>query len=254
MLARRTIIKGLATGLPLATILASPRLAAAAAAELTPVSTTAAGRTVSAALALPATTPAPGVILIHEWWGLNDQIKATAGAFAEAGYAALAVDLYDGKVAASPDQARQYMGAVKADEAVATLQAWVQWLEARAETTDRLGTVGWCFGGGWSLTGGLKAPVDAVVVYYGNVDRTAAELASLQAPVLGHFATRDNWINQAMVERFEAAAKQAGKSVTTHWYEAEHAFANPSGGRYDEADARLAWERTLAFFAEHLKG
>jgi carboxymethylenebutenolidase len=254
MLARRDVIKGLAAGLPLAQVLADPKLAAAAAHGLMPVSTTAAGKTVNAVLALPEAKPAPSVILIHEWWGLNDQIKAVAAEFANQGYAALAIDLYDGNVASTPDQAKQYMGAVKADAAVATVQAWVPWIEARTETSDKVGVVGWCFGGGWSLMTGIKADVDAVVVYYGNVARSAEELATLNAPVLGHFATEDQWINKAMVDGFEAAARQAGKQVTSHWYEANHAFANPSGGRYDEADAKLSWERTMAFFDEHLKG
>ncbi|MEQ9638703.1 MAG: dienelactone hydrolase family protein [Alphaproteobacteria bacterium] len=253
MLARRNFIKGLAAGLPLAQVLADPKLAAAAAHGLMPVSTTAGGKTVNAVLALPETTPAPGVILVHEWYGLNDYIKTMAAEFAAQGYAALAVDLYDGKVADNSTDARSYIGQVKPAEAVATLQAWATWLEARAETTDKLGSVGWCFGGGWSLMAGMKAPIDAVVVYYGNVARTADELGTLNAPVLGHFATEDQWINRPMVEQFEAAAKQAGKSVEAHWYEAQHAFANPSGGRYDEPDAKLAWERTMAFFDKHLK-
>ncbi len=254
MLARRNFIKGLAAGLPLAQVLADPKLAAAAAHGLMPVSTDAGGKTVNAFLALPETTPAPGVILIHEWWGLNDQIKAVAAEFAAQGYAALAVDLYDGNVATTSTDARTYMGQVEPAEAVATLQAWATWLQARAETTDKLGSVGWCFGGGWSLMAGMKAPIDAVVVYYGNVARTPAELSSLNAPVLGHFATEDQWINRPMVEQFEAAAKEAGKSVEAHWYEAQHAFANPTSARYDEPDAKLAWDRTMAFFDKHLRG
>lgn len=254
MLARRDVIKGLAAGLPLAQVLADPKLAAAAAHGLMPVTTTTeGGKTVNAVLALPDTKPAPGVILIHEWWGLNDQVKAVAAEFAQQGYAALAIDLYDGNVATTQADARKYMGQVQAPEAVQTLQAWVGWLEGRDDTTDKIGTVGWCFGGGWSLMAGMKAPVDAVVVYYGNVARTADELDTLQAPVLGHFAERDQWINADMVGKFVAAAKQADKSVEVHWYEADHAFANPTGARYDEPDAKLAWERTMAFFEEHLK-
>ncbi|MCG8319204.1 MAG: dienelactone hydrolase family protein, partial [Cytophagales bacterium] len=117
-----------------------------------------------------------------------------------------------------------------------------------------LGTVGWCFGGGWSLLTGIKTPVDATVVYYGNVARDRQELASLAGPVLGHYATQDNWINKTMVDGFEAAMTAAGKSFTSHWYEAHHAFANPTRSRYDEADAKLAWQRTLAFFDRNLRG
>ena len=103
-----------------------------------------------------------------------------------------------------------------------------------------------------ALNASLAAPVDATVVYYGNVAKERTQLASLAGPVLGHFATRDKWINQGMVEGFEGEMGAAGKSVKSHWYEADHAFANPTSARYDEDDAALAWRRTLAFFEAHL--
>lgn len=251
--ARRALLTGLAS-LPLAAVLADSRLAAAAAGGLEEVSVELpSGGLVSASLALPETTPAPTVLLIHEWWGLNDQIKAVAADFAKQGYVALAADLYGGEVASTPDGAKALMGAVDPGKATETLVAWAEWLKAHEASSGKLGTVGWCFGGGWSLNASLATPVDATVVYYGRVNHSAAELASLQGPVLGHFATQDGWINEEMVNGFTAAMDQAGKSYTVHWYEADHAFANPSGGRYDEADAKLAWERTTAFFDEQLK-
>ncbi len=114
--------------------------------------------------------------------------------------------------------------------------------------------MGWCFGGGWSLNASIATPVDATVVYYGSVAKTADSLDFLEGPVLGHFATRDQWINQDMVDFFQAEMNKAGRSdsLTVHWYEADHAFANPSGARYDEADAALAWERTIRFLRQHL--
>jgi carboxymethylenebutenolidase len=117
----------------------------------------------------------------------------------------------------------------------------------------KLGTVGWCFGGGWSLNTGIAEPVDATVVYYGRVTKTAAELGHLKGPVLGHFAAMDKWINRDMVSGFEAELNKAGKTYTSHWYEADHAFANPTSARYDEADAKLAWQRTTAFFDAALR-
>ncbi len=90
------------------------------------------------------------------------------------------------------------------------------------------------------------------MVNYGRVNREAADLANLKGPVRGHYATEDQWINKDMVGGFEAAIAKAGKSAESYWYEAQHAFANPSGGRYDEADAKLAWQRTLAFFKANL--
>ena len=251
-LARRDLLIGLA-GLPLATVLADPRLARAAAAGLETVTiTTVGGREVSAALGVPAALPAPAVMLVHEWWGLNDQIKSVAAALADAGYLALAIDLYNGQVTGDPGKARELVGAVNAEAATDTCASWVGWLKGHENGTGRVGTVGWCFGGGWSLNASIAAPVDATIVYYGNVKRGQERLAALAGPVLGHFATRDKWINQEMVDGFEAAMAAAGKSAENHWYEADHGFANPTSARYDEDDAALAWRRTLAFFEAHL--
>lgn len=234
---------------PLAAVLLDPRRAGAAGATLEDVAiTTAGGHDVAAALGRPAAT----VVLIHEWWGLNDQIKAVAATLADAGYLALAVDLYGGGVATTPDAAKALMGAVDPAVATETLVAWIDWLRGQPDCTGKVGTVGWRFGGGWSLQAGLARPVDATVIYYGNVAKTAAELAPLAGPVQGHFATQDQWINQAMVDGFTQATAAAGKSAEIHWYEADHAFANPTGGRYDGADANLAWERTLAFLGANL--
>ena len=251
-LARRDLLIGLA-GLPLAAVLADRRLARAAAAGLETVSiTTAGGREVSAALGVPAALPAPAVMLVHEWWGLNDQIKSVAAALADEGYLALAIDLYDGNVTADPAVARELATGVRPQAATDTCASWVGWLRDHKDGTGKVGTVGWCFGGRWSLNASLAAPVEATVVYYGNVKRTREQLAALAGPVLGHFATRDRWINQAMVEGFEAEMAAAGKSVLNHWYEADHGFANPTSARYDEEDAALSWQRTLAFFEANL--
>ncbi|MEC9344749.1 MAG: dienelactone hydrolase family protein [Pseudomonadota bacterium] len=252
MYARRTVLKG-AASLPLAAILASPELARAAAGATEPVTlTTAGGRSVNAALALPATTPAAAVLLVHEWWGLNDQIRSMAVEFAAQGYVALAVDLYDGKVAKAPEEAQKLMMAVSAEAATDTLASWIAWLRASLKVNDRIATVGWCFGGGWSLNASIAAPVDATVVYYGNVARKAEDLVKLNGPVLGHFATRDGWINKDMVAGFEAEMKKAGQVAVVNWYEADHAFANPTTARYDAEDAALAWSRTLEFLKANL--
>lgn len=253
MLARRDVVRGLGA-LPLAAVLADPVLASAAAETTQTVSIkTAKGRTVGGSLALPDAEKAPAIILVHEWWGLNDQIRAVAAKLAGMGYVALAVDLMKGEVATTPEQAKRQMDGVKTDEAVDTMEAWYDWLQAHDRSTGQTGIVGWCFGGGWSLYGSIVRPMDATVVYYGNVARSADELSSLKGPVMGHFATRDNWINEKMVGGFEAAMKEAGKDLTVFWYEADHAFANPTGARYDKEDAAKAWERTTAFFEKQLK-
>jgi carboxymethylenebutenolidase len=251
---RRSVVKSIAAGVPLATILADPMLARAVAAGLETVSlTTAGGRKVSAALALPARTPAPSVLLIHEWWGLNDQIKAAAAEFAKDGYVALAVDLFDGKVAKTPDAARALTGGLDPKAATDTLTSWIAWLRKYPKGDHKVATVGWCFGGGWSLNASLATPVDATIIYYGNVRKTAAELASLKGPVLMHYGTQDKYINTAMVQGFEAEAKKAGKDVTVYAYDANHAFANPTGAAYpyNKAAAELAWQRTLAFLKKY---
>ena len=162
-LARRQVLTSLAAapfaGLTLAAVLADPNLARAAAAVMEEVSlTTAGGRRVSAALAVPAKTPAAAIVLIHEWWGLNDQIKAVAAEFAREGYVALAVDLYGGNVAGTRDGARALMQAVDGAAATDTLVSWIAWLRKRGDTSGKMGTIGWCFGGGWSLAAAIATP------------------------------------------------------------------------------------------------
>ena len=246
-IARRSVLAGLA-GFSLSAILADPRLAAAAAAGLETVDlTTEGGARVQASLARPDARPAAAVMLVHEWWGLNDQIKSVAAEFAREGYLALAVDLYGGQVASDRETARSLVSSVDATMAMDTVGSWARWLKGHGDANGRLATVGWCFGGGWSLNASLAEPADATVVYYGNVQKSAAQLGVLKGPVMGHFATRDQWINAEMVGGFEAEMKAAGKALTVHWYEADHAFANPTGARYDEADAALSWQRTLDF-------
>ena len=252
VIARRSLIVGLA-GLPLAAILADPKLAAAAAAALETVSITLAdGTSVSAALAKPARKHAPAILLCHEWWGLNDQMKAMAAELAKQGYVALAIDLFGGKVAKDAETASGLTKSLDPARATETLVAWIDWLRKQPGVNGKIATIGWCFGGGWSLRASLASPVEATVVYYGDVTPPADKLASLKGPVLGHFAEHDPWINHQMVGTFEANMKTAGKSLTDYWYDADHAFANPTGKNYHKADAALAWQRTLAFLKTNL--
>ncbi len=250
---RRSFLKG-AIALPLATVLAWPELASAAAKGTTPISVKMAdGFEVKGVMAVPAKLPAPTVLLVHEWWGLNDQIKSVAAEFAKQGYLAVAVDLYNGEVTTSSAKAGRLMKAVDEKLATRQIKAMADWIRTHKDSTGKIGTVGWCFGGGWSLNCSLATPVDATVIYYGHVKRSAQQLANLKGPVLGHFATKDNWITKAMVEGFASEMKKAGKTgLTVNWYEAEHAFANPSSARYDQKDAALAWQRTLGFYKKHL--
>ena len=239
---------------PLAGLLADSGLSARAASTVENVSLDLpSGKTVRAALARPASEPAPAIVLFHEWWGLNDQIKTVAADLAaKQGYVALAVDLFDGSVTDQPDVARKQTGSVDPEVASQTSMSWIKWLRQQDFVKGGVGTIGWCFGGAWSLRASTATPVDATVVYYGNVEMAADELAGLKGPVLGHFATKDQWINADMVARFSKAMQDANKDLTVHWYDADHAFANPTGGRYDAEDAAAAWQRTIAFFGKTL--
>ncbi len=251
---RRLFLKGMIS-LPLATVLATPALAAASAKNVESVFITAeSGERYSAALAMPKNPEGvSAVLLIHEWWGLNDQIKSVAQEFANQGYIALAVDLYQGKVATASEEARKLMAGVNEEYANEALRGWVEYLKHNHKAA-KVGTIGWCFGGGWSLNTSLIANVDACVVYYGNMKKSANQLSHLKAPLLGHFATQDKWINKAMIAGFEQELKASGSKASTqiHWYEANHAFANPTSARYDQQDAALAWQRTSDFFKQHL--
>lgn len=253
---RRLFLKGMLS-LPLAVVLTDPLLAQAAGSRTRAVTLgLGSGAEVGAHLAVPAGEgPFPAVVLIHEWWGLNDQIKAVAAELAEQGFIALAVDLYGGGVADTREGAMALKNGVDDARATETLVGWIDWLRQHDLCNGKVGTLGWCFGGGWSLEASLATPVDATIVYYGNVRRTPEQLASLQSPVLGHFGTLDKSIDEAMVGDFERAMAEIGKTdLQVHWYVADHAFANPTGARYDEENAALAWSRSLAFLYQHLSG
>jgi carboxymethylenebutenolidase len=218
------------------------------------------GQPVKGYLARPAGSSAalPGVVMIHEWWGLNDNIRTMARRLAGEGYAVLAVDLYRGRSAESPEQARELTTSVMQNPAPAeeNLRAAAEYL-AGEERAGRIGIVGWCFGGGWSLRGALAAPqrIDAAVMYYGQPITEPDQLSRLDAPLLGLFGAEDRGIPVERVREMEAALRKLGKDVTIEVYPgAAHAFANPSGTAYNAAAAEDAWARTLAFFARHLKG
>lgn len=209
-------------------------------------------------LSLPAGAkpPIPAVVVVHEWWGLNEHIMHWTDRLAADGYAALAVDLYEGRVAKEPDEAMKLMKAVDEDKAKATLLEAFRFLatDGRVRATKR-GAVGWCFGGKWSLELALAAPtLDAVVVYYGHVTTSPERLAALEAPLLGIFGNKDEGIPPKMVDQFEFGLEQAGgKEYRLLRYDAEHAFANPSSARYDDKAAALAWSEVRSFFAKKLK-
>ena len=215
--------------------------------------------TASGFLATPAGKgPFPAVVVIQEWWGLNDWVKDQARALAKEGYVALAPDLYRGKVTASPEEAHQLMMGAPPDRVLRDLRAAYASLQSRSDVTKgRIGSVGWCFGGRYSLELATKEPtLAAAVAYYGAPPTDPASIAAIKAPVLGNFGGDDKGPSPDQVKAFEAAMKKAGKSVDVKIYPgAPHAFANvnnPWGG-YREAAAQDAWARTTAFLASNLK-
>jgi carboxymethylenebutenolidase len=200
----------------------------------------------------------PGIILIHEWWGLNDNIRAMARRLAAEGYVTLAVDLYGGRTASNPEEARTLMqeSLTQGEALMSSMDQALTHLRV-VQGAPRVGVIGWCFGGGWALQTALAHPqaVDAAVMYYGRVVNDETALASLEAPLLGHFGAADSGIPVADVRAMEATLDGLGKDVEVNIYEgAGHAFANPSGEAYVESAAEMAWSRTLAFFERHLRG
>ena len=198
----------------------------------------------------------PGLIVIHEWWGLNDNVRAEAARLAAEGYVVLAVDLYGGKLATEPPAAMKLSQELTANPGPAeeNLRAAYKYLD-EVEKVPRIGTIGWCLGGRWSLRAAVILPdqIDATVIYYGTVKATDPELAKLRMPILGLFGSKDRVVPVATVVAFEANLKRLGKNADIHIYEgAEHAFANPSGTAYDPQAAEDAWRLTTAFLKEYL--
>ncbi|MDB5100293.1 MAG: dienelactone hydrolase family protein [Cyanobacteria bacterium RYN_339] len=208
-------------------------------------------------LALPgAAGPHPGVVMIHEWWGLNDQIKGKADELAREGYVVLAVDLYKGKVATTAQEAQTQSQALNQDDAKANMQAAVTFLRARPDVrADKVASLGWCFGGGQSLKlAQAQHDLAATVIFYGQLSSDAAALKGLP-PILCLFGEADQTIPVGQVQTFDQALTQAGTPHEIHTYPgAPHAFANPTNSSGYRADAAAdAWTKTLAFLKAKLQ-
>jgi carboxymethylenebutenolidase len=200
--------------------------------------------------------PLPAVIMIHEWWGLNDNIRAMADRLAAEGYIVLAIDLFGGKVATTPEAARQLMLHVAENPKPAydnIRQAYSFVNETAA--APRIASLGWCFGGGWSLNTAMLFPddLDAAVIYYGQVTDDEEQLRPVNLPILGFFGAKDAGIKVASVQAFEQALERLRKPHAIHIYpDADHAFANPTGRAYNAAAADDAWQKTLQFLQRNL--
>ena len=228
------------------------------AAEGKPVSYKSGDETVQGILYTPAGKgPFPALIVIHEWWGLNDWVKDQASKLADQGYAALAVDLYRGKVATTPDMAHEIMRGVPEDRAKRDLHAAFDFLASQPNVKkDRIGSIGWCMGGGYSLDVALQEPaLAAAIINYGHLATDTEALKKITAPILGLFGAQDRGIPPADVQKFEHTLNQMGKKIDIKIYDdAGHAFENPNNkDGYRAADAADAWKRTLDFLAITLK-
>lgn len=199
----------------------------------------------------------PGLLVIHEWWGLNDNVRDEARRLAAEGYVTLAVDLYGGRNTGQVQEALQLARSVGENPAAAeeNLRQAYAYLRNTGKA-PRIGSIGWCFGGRWSLRTALLFPKDlaATVIYYGTVTVPEEQLATLQMPILGLFGEKDRAIPVASVRAFQATLQKLGKNADIHIYEgADHAFANPSGTAYQAAAAEDAWRLTVEFLRRNLK-
>jgi len=201
--------------------------------------------------------PFPGILVIHEWWGLNDWVKEQAAKLADQGYVTLALDLYRGKVATTPDEAHEIMRGVPEDRAKRDLHAAFEFLKSQPNVKkDRIGSIGWCMGGGYSLDVALEEPaLRADVINYGHLVTEPASVEKINASILGIFGAQDRGIPVDDVKKFESRLKVKGKKVEIVIYpDAGHAFENPNNkAGYRAEDAADAWKRTVDFFSSTLK-
>jgi carboxymethylenebutenolidase len=220
------------------------------------------GQSASGYLAEPANaTGAPGVVIIQEWWGLNDQIRGVADRVAAAGFRALVPDLYRGQSTVEAEEASHLMGALDfAQAASQDVRGAVQCLKAGG--SSKVGVTGYCMGGALTLLTLTMSPeVDAGVVWYGYPPLDFVDASKIKAPVLAHWAEQDNPFPIAGVDALEAKLRDAGVRYAGHRYLAQHGFANETAQgprrlpitQFDAAWAQMAWDRSFAFFGQHLR-
>lgn len=192
------------------------------------------------------------IFVFHEWWGLNDYVKKGSDELKQklGNVNILALDLYDGNVADNREDAAKYMQSVNQERALNIVSGAIDF----AGKDSKIGTIGWCFGGGWSLQASILSGKQgsACVMYYGIIENTPETFKDLNAPVLGIFAEKDGWVNPEVYGNLEKNIKAAGKNITVKSFNADHAFANPSNAKFDEAATNEAKDLTIKFFKENL--
>ena len=219
------------------------------------------GNTVAGYLAEPSgTAGAPGLVVIQEWWGLNDQIKGVADRLAAAGYRALVPDLYRGKVALEANEAEHLMKGLNfGDAAGQDVRGAVQYLKASGSA--KVGVTGFCMGGALTILASMHVPeLATAVIWYGYPPLEYVDAAKIGVPLLGHWALHDDAFPIAKVDALEKMLRTAGVRYTFHRYAAKHAFANEAADakklaflEYNAEAAELAWRRTMEFLATQLK-
>lgn len=195
------------------------------------------------------------LFVFHEWWGLNDYVKQEAEKYYQdfgQKVNVVAIDLYDGSVATTREDAQKYMQGVDNERAKLIVEAITKYAKVKATEASaplEVATIGWCFGGGWSLQGSLLANdyTKATVMYYGMPETDMEKIKTIKYPVLGIYANKDKWITPEVMKTFEKSMKEAGKTVSILGYEADHAFANPSSPAYNETAAKEARKKTIKF-------
>jgi carboxymethylenebutenolidase len=193
----------------------------------------------------------PGIIVIQEWWGLNNQIKGIADRLAAAGYNALAPDLYKGRVTQKPDEANHLMTGL--DFVGASDQDIAGAVKSLAASSRKVGVMGFCLGGALTIAAAARVPgVACGVPFYGIPPGQLADPAKITIPIEGHFANNDDWCTPQLVNDFEKAMTAAGNKPSIFRYDAAHAFANETSAAYDATAAQQAWQRTMAFLGKHL--
>ena len=218
------------------------------------------GQTVKGYLAEPVDkATAPGVVVIQEWWGLDDEVKAVADRLAKAGYRALVPDLYRGKLAIEANEAEHLMGDLNfGDAAGQDIRGAVQYLKATGSA--KVAVTGFCMGGALTILVACNVPeLDASIVWYGNPPLEYVNADAISKPMLGHWAMHDEFFPIAGVDQLEQKLKQAGVDYEFHRYDTKHAFANPKSDarglaplKYNAEAAQLAWERTLNFLQKNI--
>ena len=197
----------------------------------------------------------PGILMIHEWWGLNDNIKEYAKLLAKEGYVVFAIDLYDGQVANDSNKARELSTSVRNNQqlAIQKMENAVDYLKQQ-QNTEKIASLGWCFGGGQSLQLSLNEPLDATVIYYGTLTNDTQQLQNIDSPVLGIFGENDTSIPVSSVQSFKSSLDQLNIENEIYIYSGVgHAFANPSGDNYAKQETVDAWQKTVTFLNKNLK-